>query len=116
MFNFLKKSRLDATGYPVEVVGESFSNNDGTPRQKIIKKLATGNPVSLVHDKNNKYSKAAIAVISPYGQIGFLPEESRVKGMVLEMLSKGIIPHAKIISIDTGDSGLYGVIIDVSKP
>lgn len=115
MFNFLNRKRLDASGYPVEVVGESFSNDDGTSRQKIIKKLAVGNSVSLVHDKDNKHSQTAVAVISSHGQIGFLPSESRVKEMVLEMLSKNITPNAKIISIGTGDSGLYGVVLDVFK-
>ena len=59
------------------VAGVTFNNRDGTNRQDILERLEGDEPLKLVWEPNNPHSKSgnAVAVYSPPGQIGYLPEK-----------------------------------------
>lgn len=62
----------------VGVKGESFSNDDGTSRQEIIKLLKVGEPVKLVSDPTNVHDRWAVKVLTKNNQqIGWLPSDAR---------------------------------------
>ena len=56
---------LKATGRrSLNIVGESFTNSDGTSRQLEIKRCRAGEPITLRAEPENKFSDKAIAVFS----------------------------------------------------
>jgi hypothetical protein len=61
----------------IKVVGTSFNNDDGSSRQRILDKLARSrtSKVWLERDCNNQYDRNAIAVMSEFGQVGFIGKE-----------------------------------------
>lgn len=58
--------------YTISVVGESFKNEDGTPRQKVIRRCRVGDPVALIREPDNPYDENAVAVVHGGGQIGYI--------------------------------------------
>lgn len=59
-----------------KVVGVTHRNDDGTKRQKIIKRCRRREPVQLIHDVQNQYDPNAIMVCRVAGkQLGFLNAE-----------------------------------------
>lgn len=69
----------------VGVRGESFTNDDGSSRQDIIRTLRAGTPVQLVADPLNPHDRHAVKVLTPAGQqIGFLPSDARDADAVLK--------------------------------
>lgn len=67
----------------VGVRGERFANDDGSSRQDIIRTLKVGAPVRLVADPLNPHDRWAVKVVTPAGQIGFLPSDARDADAVL---------------------------------
>jgi len=59
--------------FVIGVAGESHDNADGSSRQRIIAKLAEGELVGLFAELDNPYDSTAVAVVSRFGQIGYLP-------------------------------------------
>jgi len=58
-----------------KVVGVTFPNDDGSERQKILKRCKVGDRLLLEHDPNNEYSSMAIDVLRTNGQqVGHAPE------------------------------------------
>lgn len=58
------------------VVGESFDNDDGSSRQKIIRACKPMEQLALVREPNNPHDANAIAVKRQNGQqLGYLPRE-----------------------------------------
>jgi HIRAN domain len=60
----------------LNIVGESFTNSDGTSRQVEIKRCREGEPVTLQPEPDNEYSDKAIAVFSCRNvQLGYIGAE-----------------------------------------
>lgn len=59
------------------VAGVTFRNPDGMSRQDIFERLQGDEPLKLVWEPNTPYRKSgnAVAVYSPLGQVGYLPEK-----------------------------------------
>ncbi len=98
--------------YPVNVVGESFQNDDGSDRQKIIRRCRVGMPISLQPEPDNPYDSHAIAVVSEHGQIGYLARGS----WVAEALDEGKTVNATIKGIEKSGplfKRMYGVVLEV---
>jgi len=69
----------------VGVRGESETNDDGTPRQDIIKTLHIGENMRLESDPHNVHDRWAVKVLTSDGkQIGFLPSSARDADTVLK--------------------------------
>lgn len=69
----------------VGVHGESFSNEDGSSRQSIIRTLRTGMQMQLMADPLSRVDRHAVKVLTPEGQqIGFLPSDARDADAVLK--------------------------------
>lgn len=79
----------------VGVRGESFTNDDGSERQDIIRALRAGTPMQLVADPINPHDRHAVKVLTPAGQqIGFLPSDARDADAVLKGEPISAIVHA----------------------
>ncbi|UFH59818.1 hypothetical protein [Sulfurovum mangrovi] len=99
--------------YIIDVVGESFDNEDGTSRQNIIEKhVKVEYPVTL---RFYQYESAiACAVDTDWGQIGNLSRENA--SHLWELALKGHTFSASIESVGKSrSSGLYGVSLRVLK-
>lgn len=69
----------------VGVRGESFSNEDGSSRQDIVRTLKVGAQMQLVADPLNPFDRHAVRVLTPQGQqVGFLPSDARDADAVLK--------------------------------
>lgn len=74
-----------ATEVLVGVRGESFTNDDGSSRQDIIRTLRVGMSMQLVADPLNPFDRHAVKVMTPQGhQVGFLPSDARDADTVLK--------------------------------
>lgn len=100
----------------VAVVGEGQENPDGVSRQRIIRKLRAGDAVELVHDLGNQYDPFAVAVITAYGQIGFIGRHDDARESILGYMHSGRRPlRARVLDIHGGtrDKPMRGVTIEV---
>lgn len=59
----------------LKVVGVTFTNDDGSDRQDIIKNLPDNVSLMLVRERHNKYDKNAIMVFANLRQIGYIGKE-----------------------------------------
>lgn len=102
-------------GTIVTVAGESFQNEDGRSRQKIIAALAPREIVTLALEPNNRFDKRAIAVFSKRGQIGYVAKADASHPYLFERLREGRQVNASILNIigGTPDKPNRGVWLDV---
>ena len=102
--------------YTIKVVGESFDNEDGTSRQKIIKRTNIGDPVSLIREPDNRYDKNAVGVhVIGKGQIGYVSRENAE--WIADVLDSGKDVSTKIKYIrKTGRlfERKFGVVVDMT--
>ena len=96
--------------YSFKISGVSFANDDGVSRQKVIKKLRTGEKITAKREYHNPHDEYAIALFSSRGhQIGFIPDgmtESYYdvldRGLRLDITVKQIywVPEEKIRGVE----------------
>ncbi|MEA3035189.1 MAG: hypothetical protein QOH04_948 [Sphingomonadales bacterium] len=99
------------SSYPIGIVGESFDNDDGTSRQREIRRCSAGEPVALVRNPENKYDSNCVNVVSARGvQIGNI---SRDDSWICERLDRASFIDARILSVHEGTGGKLGVVICV---
>lgn len=102
-------------GYTFAVVGESFKNDDGTLRQKIISAMCPGESVLLKREPDNKYDTNAVAVLNAGGrQIGYL--KSAVAKWFAPKIDAGAEYVARIEAINktaTDKGKMLGVVVRV---
>lgn len=97
--------------YPIGIVGESFSNQDGSSRQAEIKHCSAGEPVTLERDPENEYDPNCVKVISARGvQIGNI---SREDDWICERLDREGFVDARILRVRKAAKGKFGVVICV---
>lgn len=97
--------------YFINVVGESFANNDGSSRQREIARCLAGETVSLEREPDNPYDSNCVKVVSPRGvQIGNI---GRGDAWICERIDAGRPIRAHIDSIGTGEAGWAGVVLRV---
>jgi len=82
------------------VAGVTKLNADGRQRQRILWRLYGGEPLRLVREGHNPHDPNAIAVVTPAGQIGYLPREVTAQ-------------HAE--AVDRGDVRLSAELADVGR-
>jgi hypothetical protein len=101
--------------YKEKVVGVTKKNDDGSSRQKIIRKMKEGDPVMLVRDPDNPYDSNAIEVWNKKkDQIRFI-DQMRNSELAPQM-DKGYKVEAWVDRILGGDSGKkYGVLIAIQR-
>lgn len=79
----------------VGVRGESFTNEDGSSRQDIIRGLRAGMPMTLAADPLNPFDNHAVKVVTADGaQVGFLPSDARDFDAVVKGEPISAIVHA----------------------
>ena len=105
--------RRSRPGLVLDVVGESFANADGTPRQDIIKSLKLGERLVLIAEPENPHDDKAVAVQSPLGVIGYL---GRDDDDIRAAVRSGQLGFAEVDSVGAGGGGLLGVRIYVLPP
>ncbi len=84
----------------LKAVGVTFTNDDGTARQDVIKQLNKGDNVSLVRDIGNQYDANAVKVMSKHGQAGYISRD--YTAIISEMMANG-----KIFQTTVNDVGIY---------
>lgn len=96
----------------MRVAGVSYTNEDGSSRQEILKKTQQGDVVRLVEDYGNTHDETAIAVYTIHGQIGYIPKSL-----------KGHFHHSnpsdffcRVNSIGYSNNGFLGCRISIGKP
>jgi hypothetical protein len=96
------------TSYPIGIVGESFTNEDGSSRQEEIARCQPGEPVTLERDPQNKHDANCVKVISARGvQIGNI---SRDDFWIRERLDRGAFVDARIMRAGQRSRGKSGVV------
>ncbi|WP_291766152.1 superinfection immunity protein [Maricaulis sp.] len=98
--------RRQRQGIVVDIVGESFNNEDGTSRQAIIQSLQIGERVTLIPEPKNPYDSAAIAVHATQGVIGYL---SRDDDDLREAARSGKIQKVEVDAVGPSQTGHLGV-------
>jgi hypothetical protein len=95
------------------VAGETETNADGSSRQAIIAKLATGEDVELVRDSGDAGNPNAVKVVSRGGEIGRLSRSDADN--LAPYLDSGGRVSAAIAHIDGGTSTntAFNVVISV---
>lgn len=82
----------------LKVVGVTFTNEDGTNRQEIIKQLGLNDIVTLRREPTNKYDTNAIAVFTEKGQAGYLAKD--YSNILAPMMDAGTQFKATIAEVD----------------
>jgi hypothetical protein len=91
-----------------KVAGASYDNEDGSSRQKIIKKLVVGEQLTPVHDPNNKHDKYAVMLVRQNRQqVGWLFSE--LAQQVMEEEKKGYRFVFFVSDITGREHGTLGV-------
>lgn len=99
--------------YDVDVVGESFQNEDGSSRQEELARLRVGDEVTLERDHHNPYDANCVRVLSARGiQIGNAGREQAK--WLSKRIAEGKRVEARIASIGESSSGLLGATLKVS--
>jgi hypothetical protein len=87
--------------FTIEVKGESYTNDDGTQRQDIIRHCKIGEPIKLVHEPHPK-DKNAVKVCRLNGeQLGYIPKYASAE--FAEIIKRGIKQDVKIAEIKDGE-------------
>ena len=99
------------------VVGVTFKNPDGRPRQKIITRCSEGDKLVAVREPDNKHDPNAIAVCRQNGQqIGYL-DRGLARDIAPDM-DEGLPLDIMITDITSGgwfSDKSYGVNIEITK-
>ena len=91
--------------YPVGLVGESNY-------QVAIRRCSEGQGAKVVVEIDNPYDELALAVVSEKGEtLGYIARDSWLRDAIHE---QGLGCEAVIKTIGVGETGLYGVVLDVS--
>lgn len=106
---------LVSTTYTLGIAGESFNNDDGSSRQKIIKRCSQGDLLDLRREPDNPYDANAVAVFTATGkQVGYLSKDNAE--WVAEVMDSGEAVSARVRSTARPAHGRpYGMVIDLTK-
>lgn len=108
--NHNSSNSTSAGSIRTKVVGVTFKNDDGTDRQKILKRVSPGDTLEL---KPYTYNGApAIMVVHALGCIGNLKAT-----LAADLCKEQYIPHtAKVLDITGGTNGKsYGCNIEITE-
>jgi hypothetical protein len=113
----------DEDSFITKIAGATFKNDDGTDRQKILKKCRKGESLKLIRDYNNPHSKYAIKVCRETGeQIGHIAEHvafcfDNDSRSLAQNIDFGQTVRAEINEIDSFYDGktIYSCTIKVTK-
>lgn len=87
-----------------KVAGVTYSNYGGENRQKLLKKMKSGSKaITLVREKENKFDKHAVKVLSNYGVIGYIDKD--LAPLIASNMDKGNIVKATVTDITGGKEG-----------
>jgi hypothetical protein len=100
-----------ARTYRIAVAGESFRNDDGTSRQKLLAKAKPWMDVDLEPESDNPHDTEAVAVwIVGLGQVGYLPSGHGL----FDDVETGLV-EAKIDQLTGGtvDKPSHGLVLEI---
>jgi hypothetical protein len=105
--------------FHTNIAGVTHDNNDGTSRQRIIKRCQQLEPLLLDHEENNPFDSNAVKVCNRRGEhIGYL--HSELAGEIVANSSEGYryAAFVKDITGGTADRPTYGMnlLIIVAEP
>lgn len=81
-------------GIELKVVGVTFSNDDGTNRQNIIKTMAKNSPIMMSREPQNKFDTNAIKVSTIDGQVGYIGKD--YSSILAPMMDSGRVFEAQV--------------------
>lgn len=95
----------------LKVVGVTFSNEDGTSRQAIIRAMTKDAPVVLEREPHNMYDANAIAVKSIDGQVGYIGRGHAA--LLASLMDNGRKFKARVDDVDVyKDTAYVHIILD----
>ncbi len=101
-------------GLHSKVVGVTFNNTDGTPRQKLIKThCRVGMPLELKPEPDNQHDPNAVGIWATAGQIGYV-ERGRLSADIGKKIHAGKRVSARISDITGGTKGLPTLGVNIS--
>lgn len=115
-FKTSPRVRSDVRHFHTKIVGVTFNNDDGSSRQKIIKRCAANEPLVFRHDSNNPHDPNTVQVLrTDDQQIGHLNADLAAE--VVHESAKGAL-YTPFIANITGPRRRHGVniLIIVSGP
>ena len=101
--------------FKTKIVGVTYSNNDGSPRQKIISTSKVNDKIYIIPELYKKPDTYSIMVCNEkFEQLGFLNAElaSEISENILNKKSR---VDAKIVEIIGENKGTLGAIIEIQK-
>lgn len=100
----------------LKVVGVTFTNEDGTSRQSIIRGMSVMDNVILRREPTNKYDTNVIAVITDKGQAGYIGKD--YAGIMAPMMDAGTQFNATVAEIGEykGTNYLHILINEATAP
>ena len=106
-------------GFDIHVAGVTFPNEDGSDRQKILRKCRPGEILTLRREPENPHSKHAVAVLRNTGeQIGYLPhdKDSKIDTRVSQYLDNGGEATTFVVRVMGGGRGKsLGCLINIVR-
>lgn len=100
----------------IYITGESHKNSTGLTRQQILDRVKPYDTIYLRHESGNKYDKKAIAVVTNYGQIGYIPRGTEDQDEVLKLLKNDVPYTAYVWSKKKAHNKLWGATILIITP
>jgi hypothetical protein len=93
--------------------GVTRTNDDGMPRQDLIRKCRPGEKLELRRDRNNAFDQYAIAVYNSGGkQLGYLPAgDSRLA----DHMDTGGSAEATVYKVTGGGGRTFGCVVEIVK-
>ena len=89
----------------LKVVGVTFTNEDGTSRQSIIKELKQSDTITLRREPTNKFDTNAIMVLADKGQVGYIGKD--YASIMASMMDTGAQFSATIAEIGEYKGNYY---------
>lgn len=98
--------------YTTNITGVTFTNDDGTSRQKYIEKLKPDDKLMLIREKNNKYDSNAVAVHDmKLHKLGYIPKH--MAGSLSKQIDAGKTFEVFVLSCGQNADGKYGAKIHI---
>jgi len=104
---------MNNTVFIINVVGVTYSNNDGSSRQNYISKMKLNDNIIIEKEPDNPYDSNAIKVLYGDGlQIGYLPMNK--SELITSYINMGYKVSVSLVSINGGTDGYnYGCTIEL---
>jgi len=106
------RSTTPSQSFHTKIVGVTHDNDDGSSRQRFIRKLRVGQRLKLIRDPGNGYDRNAIAVFDRRRQLGYLSRD--LASQFAGVLDNGGDMACTVSDITGGGGRNYGCNVHIS--